>query len=379
MIKRADLQSAALLAKIDDRISRINTQSLDISMNELVDMYKNQELDISPDYQRSFRWDREAESRFIESLMLDLPVPPIYFIEEPDGTYSLVDGLQRISSYLHFRGELHAPDLSQPITRGDYLKLSGLELIPDLNGAVWEDLSTALQLRLKRAFVRCEVIKKTSDQEIKFHMFKRLNTGGVLLTDQQIRNAVMRIIDPHAVDFLNALSDNEDFRICTSTLTNKQVQGSFDRELVLRFFALRNWGQEYIHDLSPFLSRYLELVARKELPFSFDEMSFVFKDTFALLGAALGAKVFGQPSKDKRTITKGFSVYHFEAISIGLQKWLSAYRQMGDNSVDLLRRNLTQLKLDSSFISLTTGGGKNSRGQLRARVQMAEMMIGKDL
>lgn len=67
-------------------------------------MYKNMELTISPDYQRLFRWEEEKQSRFVESLILEMPVPPIFVIETDDGVYELIDGLQRISSYLHFRG-----------------------------------------------------------------------------------------------------------------------------------------------------------------------------------------------------------------------------------------------------------------------------------
>ena len=69
-------------------------------------MFKTKELDINPDYQRLFRWSEGARSRFIESLLLEMPVPPIYVIEQEEGQYLLIDGLQRISSYLHLRGEL---------------------------------------------------------------------------------------------------------------------------------------------------------------------------------------------------------------------------------------------------------------------------------
>lgn len=90
-----------LIENVDSQIIRIRTKSLDVSFNELYDMYKNEELTISPDYQRLFRWEEEKQSRFIESLILEMPVPPIFVIETGDGIYELIDGLQRISSYLH--------------------------------------------------------------------------------------------------------------------------------------------------------------------------------------------------------------------------------------------------------------------------------------
>ena len=84
----------ALLAAIDKTVAKVHTQSLDLSFNELLDMHQNKELDISPDYQRLFQWPEGARSRFIESLLLEMPVPPIYVVEENDGQYMLIDGLQ---------------------------------------------------------------------------------------------------------------------------------------------------------------------------------------------------------------------------------------------------------------------------------------------
>lgn len=106
-----------------------------------------------------FRWEPEKQSRFIESLILEMPVPPIFVIETDNGIYELIDGLQRISSYLHFRGIKFGEkqDESTP------LELSGCDIVPHLNGYSLETLPKALQIKLKRSFVRMEVIKKESE------------------------------------------------------------------------------------------------------------------------------------------------------------------------------------------------------------------------
>ena len=93
-----------LIENVDSQIIKIRTKSLDVSFNELYDMYQNQELTISPDYQRLYRREEEKQSRFIESLILEMPVPPILFIDTEEGVYELIPGLQRICSYLLFRG-----------------------------------------------------------------------------------------------------------------------------------------------------------------------------------------------------------------------------------------------------------------------------------
>ena len=97
-----DQNVADLLAAIDRERKNVHTQSLDLSFNELLDMSESKELDISPDYQRLFQWSEGARSRFIESLILEMPVPPVYVVEEEEGRYMLIDGLQRISSVLTF-------------------------------------------------------------------------------------------------------------------------------------------------------------------------------------------------------------------------------------------------------------------------------------
>ena len=93
-----------LIENVDSQIIQIRTKSLDVSFNELYDMYKDGELTIAPDYQRLFRWEEEKQSRFVESLILEMPVPPIFVIETQDGVYELIDGLQRISKLSSFQG-----------------------------------------------------------------------------------------------------------------------------------------------------------------------------------------------------------------------------------------------------------------------------------
>lgn len=149
-----------LIEDVDSQIVNIRTKSLDVSFNELYDMYENEELIIAPDYQRLFRWEPEKQSRFIESLILEMPVPPIFVIETDDGIYELIDGLQRISSYLHFRGIRFGENKDELVP----LELSGCDIVPDLNGYTFETLPKALQIKLKRSFVRMEVIKKESEK-----------------------------------------------------------------------------------------------------------------------------------------------------------------------------------------------------------------------
>lgn len=360
-----------LIDAIERRVKQVHTQSLDLSFNELLDMRSNGELDISPEYQRLFQWSEGARSRFVESLLLEMPVPPIYVVEEDDGRYLLIDGLQRISSYLHLRGKLVASHLQPAINEGDMLVLSDCDIVTELNGRTYNDLGTALQIRLKRAFVRVEVVRKGSDARFKYYMFKRLNTGGQLLSDQQIRNCTIRLLDPRFNDFIIELSKNEHFGACCEILTQERTLAAFDQELVLRFFALKNDRARFKHDVSDFLTEFMEQVSDPERKSDFDyqEEKRQFERTFHILHATLGERAFAYANPQHTKITKGFSVYHYEAFTLGLQTHLAKLDPTNLDQMSRLAEVLKEIKLNPEFIRITTGGGKNSPGPLGDRIQ----------
>lgn len=376
--KTGSTSSTELVSIVDNVLQKVQTLSLDISFNELLDMKDTGELDISPDYQRLFRWTEGAQSRFIESLLLEMPVPPIYVIEEESGQYLLIDGLQRLSSYLHFRGKLSAMHQDPPVEFGKKLVLSDCDIVTELNGKTFDDLSVALQIRIKRAFVRVEVVRKGSDARFKYHMFKRLNTGGEQLSNQQLRNCTIRLLNPKFNDFIIDLSKREPFQASTSILTQEQKLSAFDQELVLRFFALKNNRDNFKHDVADFLTDYMEAVSDPDVPvaFDYDKEEALFLKTFTLFQSTLGEKAFG--STNKGNITKGFSVYHFEGLTIGLQKMLQEISIDNPAVIDRMRVAFASIKLDDDFIA-TTGGGKNSVGPLRRRIEIVERFIENSL
>jgi hypothetical protein len=368
---------AELIDAIAGSVKRASTKSLDISFNELHDMSANGELNIKPDYQRLFRWSEGQRSRFIESLILEMPVPPIFVIEEAEGRYQLIDGLQRISSYLHLRGALDAPHFDPPIKIGDHLKLVDCDIVEKLNGLHFSDLPASLQIRLKRAFIRMEVIRKETDQHFKYHMFKRLNTGGEELSEQQIRNCAIRMLSDEFPDFLVAMSKNQHFAACTEALTQTRVLEAVDQELVLRFFALKNRRERFKHEVSDFLTDYMEHIADPTHPETFDYKieTAVFNKTFACLERALADKAFAFRNKAGTDLAAGFSIYHFEAITIGLQKVIAKLNPEDAVAMNTLGGALKKAKLDPAFVKLTIGGGKNSPGPLNARITFVEDVL----
>ncbi len=364
-----------LIRDVDVQLKNVHTQSLDISFNELADMVKEKELDISPDYQRLFLWSEGARSRFIESLLLEMPVPPIYVVEQEDGKKLLIDGLQRLSSYLHFRGMLEAQHLRPPVQLGEKLVLQDCDIVKTLNGKTYEDLGTALQIKLKRSFVRVEVVRKGSNPRFKYYMFKRLNTGGTPLTAQQLRNCTIRLLDPTFNDFIIRLADeNQDFKTCISTISEEQAYSAYDKELVLRFFALKNWLPKFKHDVSDFMTEYMEAVADPESAEGFDytKEEKAFSRTFAILAATLEDRAFSRANPTRTDLIRAFGVYHYEAFTIGLQPFLDKLDISTAEGINKVKGLLTGIKMDAAFVELTTGGGRNSPGPLNDRINFVK-------
>ena len=314
-----------LIENVDNQIIKIRTRSLDVSFNELYDMYQNSELTIAPDYQRLFRWEEEKQSRFVESLILEMPVPPIFVIETNDGVYELIDGLQRISSYLHFRGE----KLGE--TADGYLKLSGCDIVEDLNGETFNTLPKALQIKIKRSFVRMEVIKKESETSLKYHMFKRLNTGGELLSAQEIRNCTVRLLGAKGIDFLEKCAQNLDFINAIKRIGTDKQQIRYDQELVLRFFAIKNDLVNYKYPVTEFLTRFLEKITVEEDAFKFEKEEMVFKRTFKFINDNWGEEAFSGKT-NKGTIRNEFVLYFFDGISVPIATMIDYVEQFADTN-----------------------------------------------
>lgn len=361
-----------IITELESQIKRVDTESLDISFNELFDMYTSDELNITPDYQRLFRWSEGARSRFIESLLLQMPVPPIYVIETEESKYELIDGLQRFSSYLHLRGELEAQHFDPPINKGDFLKLSECDIVDSLNGLTWNDLPTILQIKLKRTFIRVQVVKKTSDNVFKYHMFKRLNTGGELLSDQQVRNCTIRLLSAEFNDYIILLSSEPNFKNCISNISEKQTFEAFDQELVLRFFALKNYQDNFKHDVGDFLTEYMEKVSAKEIIFDYEENRICFEQTFSILNQAWGDKIFGRLNSNNNDLQSNFGIYHFESITLGIQCILNKIDANNPQHIEKIKSTILAIKQNAQFKKETTGGGKNSKGQLQARIAISE-------
>lgn len=363
-----------LIENVDNQIIKIRTKSLDISFNELYDMYKDGELAISPDYQRLFRWGEEKQSRFVESLILEMPVPPIFVIEADEGIYELIDGLQRISSYLHFRGErlgIKFEDEDENI--GNYLRLQGCDIVPDLNGLTFNELPKALQIKIKRSFVRMEVIKKESEPTLKYHMFKRLNTGGELLSAQEIRNCTIRLLGSQGMDFLEECSKNNDFITVIKRIGDERFKTRYDQELVLRFFAIKNDIENYRYPVTEYLTRFLEKITTGDIEFDYDKERQIFNDTFELIKTQFGEDAFSG-KRNSGEFRNEFILYYFDGIAIPLASLID--RIKCSNCAATIKERIEEIKFGEDIESYKTGSVNGVRNRIRLFTEGVQEVLG---
>lgn len=252
---------AEINAKYSSRELRIVTESNREQLPNFVEALKRQEwMELRPFYQRRPRWDPIRQSRLIESFIMNIPVPPLFVFESNLAKYEVMDGQQRITAVRDFYANL--------------FPLQGLEQWPELNGRVYEKLPDEIRKGLDRRSISYIVLLKESAETteeqslLRQQVFERLNTGGVQLSHQEIRNSLYQ---GRFNDLLLELSRNDDFRKAWGTpsyddLERKRLSVDLaenrsyvmmrDVEIVLRFFALRH-ADNYQRGMKGFLDLYM--------------------------------------------------------------------------------------------------------------------------
>ena len=165
---------------------RILSEPKDLSIRELITLKSEGNLDLQPSYQREYVYDsnKSRPSRLIESILMDVPIPVIYLAEEKDCSYSVIDGQQRLTTFISF--------VEGKFPSGEVFKLSGLKILSELNKKSFSDLPKELQNKIRGTTLHTIIIRKESNEDIKFEIFERLNTGSIKLNEDEIRNSVYR-------------------------------------------------------------------------------------------------------------------------------------------------------------------------------------------
>ncbi|NOV01921.1 DUF262 domain-containing protein [Paenibacillus planticolens] len=227
-------------AKID-----ITQRSLTVDL--LVKRLREKEINLLTDFQRKGGlWDDSQQSRLIESLIIRIPLPAFYFDGSNDNNWLIVDGLQRLTALKRF------------VINQD-LKLHNMEYVTQFEGLLFGELPRHIQRRIEETQIIAFVINDGTPEEVKYNIFKRINTGGVPLTPQEIRHALNQ---GAASNFLKNLAESQEF--LTATCHSVKTERMEDRDFVLRFLAFTMTSyKSYFPDLENFLNSAMSSLNKK--------------------------------------------------------------------------------------------------------------------
>lgn len=299
----------------------VSTNSYSMSVSELISMYNDYEIDLHPEFQRFFRWTIEQKSRLVESILLGIPIPPVFVSERDDSKWDIIDGLQRVSTLLELTGELRDEDGNVK----DALVLTRTRYLPSLENKCWDSedeslsLTEAAKIKIKRARLDINIIKNTSDQMAKFEIFQRLNTGGTKATDQEVRNCILIMTNRNFFFWVKSLSEYQSFRDCMS-LSDRQIDESFDFELVSRFLVFTLCDDAIlisIDELGSFLTNKIVDHAKDPL-FEKDRVEKAFRSVFDFLSLTLGENSFKKYDVSKQRYQGATLISLFEVVASGL-------------------------------------------------------------
>lgn len=285
----------------------ITSYGIDFDVEGLIKRLKREAI-VVPDYQRKFVWKQPESSRFIESLLLGLPVPGIFLAQESSsGKMNVIDGQQRLLSLLYFFDGYFKPKKDSVSNR--VFRLIGVQ--KPYNGLTYSELSPADRENLNNCVIHATVIKQDSPDDgdtSMFHIFGRLNSGGRRLTPQEIRTAVYHGTLIEALKHANANS-------LWRKIFGPENDRMKDQELILRFMAMYEKASEYKKPMSEFLNIYSKKNQHRSLP-EWEPLVGLFLEVVARLTQAVPEKLF-RP-------VRGFNVAAFEACTVGLARAVTA-------------------------------------------------------
>jgi hypothetical protein len=289
----------------------------DMPIRTLLEEIKSHELTLNPAFQRKYVWGRDRQSKLVESLLLNMPIPALFFAEDDDGTKVVVDGQQRLRAIEDY----HA---------GEYA-LKRLEILPELNGKRWRDLSPTQSRTILGRTLRCVVISATSPSELRFEMFERLSTGGMPINDQELRNCVFR---GALNDLLHDLVRTEPWLAAVGK-PDADLRMKHE-ELALRFFALRAVTNDYRPPVKHILNEYMR-VHRNPDSMGVLALAAVFERALTNCVAVFGSDCFrrvgqapGRPPRWEGSLNR--AVFDLQMLSLA------------DLSSELVRTNATTIR-----------------------------------
>lgn len=345
--------------------TKIKIDARQITIDLVLNRIKFDEIELSPDFQRESNiWNDVAKSRLIESMLIRIPLPAFYIDATDDNKWVVIDGQQRLTAIKHF--VLDKEDR-------DRFRLSKLEFLTQFNGKSYDEIPRNYQRRISETQITIYLIEKGTPEELKFNIFRRINTGGLPLSSQEIRHALNQ---GKVTKFLEKLARTEEFANATAKAVPDKRMAA--REAVLRFLAFKitHFFQYSATDLDTFLNNAMKIMNNMKA----QELEDLESDFLKAMSAA--TDIFGNDAFRKRYDRNAgrspFNKALFEAWAVNLSSLNDNQIELIKSRKDILIDEFIKLNGDRSFIdSISEGTG--SIGRVKYRFRKIEELIDKVL
>jgi len=331
-------------------MKKLNIEKMDYDV-EKFDVWESKgKLNLSPEYQRDFVYSVSQSSKLIESSLMGIPLPTIYLCEEENGNYSIIDGQQRITSFLKFkRNEFALKDLTN-------------KELQDLNGKFYKDLSDEEQSAVDGTAFRTIIILKDS-ADSKYDIFERLNRGAVSLKEQELRNCVYR--GPYN-SMINELAEHK----LLGKMLYKENKRMAYQEYILRIFALRNYTS-FNQGMKSFFNKYMKLHQNDDDE-SIQKDKKYFTNTLSIVNQVLGDDAFATVDFDKKIQLHKFSATFFDAIMIPFGMF-DKTKLIGKK--DEIKKAITDLKMNDDKFHMATYVATGNKENVITRINMVYLIL----
>ena len=325
-----------------------------MSIGELLNLYQDGEIDIHPEFQRVFRWTGYQKTRLIESIMLNIPIPPVFVSQREDGVWDVIDGVQRLSTIFEFVGILknEKDEVMTPTV------LQATDYLPSFQGMMWTgdrreySFTTEQKINFKRSRIDIIIVKKESDDKTKYELFQRLNTGGTRLSSQEVRNCLMIMTNRKLYDFIRELDECEAFQACVP-ISDRKSDEQFRLELIVRLLVAVYCDvadKSRSMDLSALLDE--ETVKLCTMTLDYSRIKCNFFRTFELLRNVEGENIFKKRSDNG--YRGGFLSAAYQGIAVGVYCHMDSMER-GENK-QWLNEKIKQFYLSDNFAEMLEQG-----------------------
>ena len=335
-----------IIHQLQDQRRTVDFDTYDITVQQLIAMVESKSINVAPVYQRKFRWDERRRSELIESVFLGVPVPSLFMASNSDGTWEVVDGVQRLSTILQFAG---TPGARERLQLSPPLRVEGLEKLTSLNGLTFDQLPDSVRLQFQYRPIKVVTLSDKSDWVVRFDLFERLNTGGIELSNQEIRSCIYRGEFSHFLERL--ANDSVSFKRVLK-LTKRQEEDKTREECALRFFAFLDRYKSFEHSVIEFLNEYMNSASES---FDYLRQKKLFSLTFEQLACALPEGIV------RGTGRKITPINLFEGVAVGAAL---ALKQDASIKTDDIHR-----WINSNELRRYTTGATNNRKAVVGRIE----------